>query len=148
VTAASTTSLTVTVPNIVAGALNVTVSVAGKTSNAVGFTVNASNGGSGCHITYAITNSWSTGFQVAITIANTGTTPINGWSLAWTFPGNQQINNLWNGALTQTGASVTVNSLSYNGSIPAGGSYKDMGFVANGAAATPASFSLNGGHCQ
>jgi endoglucanase len=148
VTAASTTSLTVTVPNIAAGAVNVTVSVAGKTSNAVGFTVNANTGGSGCHITYAITNSWSTGFQVAITIANTGTTAINNWSLAWTFLGNQQISNLWNGGLTQTGASVTVTSLNYNGNIPAGGNYNAMGFVANGPAATPASFSLNGTHCQ
>jgi len=151
VTAATTTSLTVTVPNIAAGAVNVTVSVAGKSSNAVAFTVNASNGGGGgsaCHITYAITNQWSTGFQVAITINNTGTTALNNWTLAWTFPGNQQIANLWNGGLTQTGASVTVTNLSYNGNIPAGGSYNAMGFTANGAAATPASFSLNGVHCQ
>src|SRR5258708_1090262 len=45
VTAATTTSLTVTVPNIAAGAENVTVSVAGKSSNAIGFTVNGSTGG-------------------------------------------------------------------------------------------------------
>ena len=133
------------------GAVNVTVAVAGKSSNAVAFTVNASNGGGGgsaCHITYAITNQWSTGFQVAITINNTGTTPLNNWTLAWIFPGNQQITNLWNGGLTQTGASVTVTNLSYNGNIPAGGSYNAMGFTANGAAATPASFSVNGVHCQ
>ena len=131
--------------------MNVTVAVAGKSSNAVAFTVNASNGGGGgsaCHITYAITNQWSTGFQVAITINNTGTTALNNWTLAWTFPGNQQITNLWNGGLTQTGASVTVTNLSYNGNIPAGGSYNAMGFTANGAAATPASFSVNGVHCQ
>jgi len=150
VTAAAATSLTVTVPNVAAGAVNVTVSVGGVASNAVSFTVAGSGGGGGgsCHITYAITNSWSTGFQVAITIANTGTTAINGWTLTWTFPGNQQISNLWNGALTQTGASVTVKNLSYNSSIPAGGSYNAMGFTANGAAATPSSFSLNGTQCQ
>jgi endoglucanase len=39
VTAASSTSLSVTVPNIAAGAVNVTVSVNGVTSNAVSFTV-------------------------------------------------------------------------------------------------------------
>jgi hypothetical protein len=85
---------------------------------------------------------------VAITIANTGTTAINSWTLSWTFPGSQTISNLWNGAETQSGATVTVNSLSYNGSIPAGGSYNAMGFTANGAAATPASFALNGTQCQ
>lgn len=153
VTAATATSLTVTVPNIAAGAVNVTVSVAGAASNAVSFTVNSSSGGgggsgSGCHITYAVTNSWSTGFQVAITIGNTGTAALSNWTLAWTFPGSQTISNLWNGAETQSGAAVTVNSLSYNGSIPAGGNYNAMGFTANGAAATPASFSLNGVQCK
>ncbi|HEV3036592.1 MAG TPA: cellulase family glycosylhydrolase [Candidatus Angelobacter sp.] len=151
VTAATSTSLTVTVPNIAAGAVNVTVAAAGKSSNAVPFTVNTNNGGgggSGCHITYAITNQWSTGFQVAITIANTGTTALNNWTLAWSFPGNQQIVNLWNGALTQTGTSVTVTNLNYNGNISAGGSYNAMGFTANDAAATPASFSVNGVQCK
>jgi endoglucanase len=149
VTAATTTSLTVTVPNIAAGSVNVTVAVAGKTSNAVNFTVSSSGGGGGsCHVVYSIVNQWNTGFQVAITIANTGTTALTSWTLVWSFPGNQQIANLWNGAATQSGTSVTVNNLSYNGNIPAGGSYNGMGFVANGAAATPASFSVNGVRCQ
>ena len=150
VSAATATSLQVTVPNIASGAVNVTVSVAGKTSNALGFTVTGGTGGggSGCHITYTITNSWSTGFQTAITIANTGTTPLTSWNLVWTFPGSQTIANLWNGAVTQTGATVSVTNLSYNGNIPAGGSYALMGFVGNGAAAVPASFTLNGTRCQ
>lgn len=148
VSAATATSLQVTVPNIASGAVNVTVSVAGKTSNVLGFTVTGGGGGSGCHITYTITNSWSTGFQTAITIANTGTTPLTSWNLIWTFPGSQTIANLWNGAVTQTGATVSVTNLSYNGNIPAGGSYALMGFVGNGAAAVPASFTLNGTRCQ
>lgn len=151
VTTATATSLTVTVPNVAAGTVNVAVSVAGVTSNQVSFTVGAgggTGGGSGCHIAYDITNQWNTGFQVAITISNTGTTSLSSWTLTWTFPGNQQITNLWNGALTQAGTSVTVNNLSYNGTIPAGGSYNGMGFTANGAAATPGAFSLNGVRCQ
>jgi endoglucanase len=148
VSAATATSLQVIVPNIASGAVNVTVSVAGKTSNALGFTVTGGGGGSGCHITYTITNSWSTGFQTAITIANTGTTPLTNWNLIWTFPGGQTIANLWNGAVTQTGTTVSVTNLSYNGNIPAGGSYALMGFVGNGAAAVPASFTLNGTRCQ
>jgi hypothetical protein len=136
------------VPNIPAGTVSVTVSVAGKASNAVNFTVSSSGGGGSCHVIYSIVNQWNTGFQVALTIDNTSSTALNSWTLAWNFPGNQQIANLWNGAATQTGTSVTVNNLSYNGSIPAGGSYNAMGFVANGAAATPVSFSVNGAPCQ
>jgi hypothetical protein len=38
--------------------------------------------------------------------------------------------------------------LNYNGNISAGGSYNAMGFTANDAAATPASFSVNGVQCK
>ncbi|HEY8463430.1 MAG TPA: cellulose binding domain-containing protein [Bacillota bacterium] len=34
-----------------------------------------------------------------------------------TFPGNQQITNLWDGSYTQNGANVTVKNESYNGTI-------------------------------
>jgi hypothetical protein len=101
-------------------------------------------------VTYSIVNQWNTGFQAAITIANTGTVAINGWTLTWTFANGQQITGLWNGSYVQSGANVAVKNLSYNGSIPAGGSYNGMGFTANyaGANAIPATFSLNGTVCK
>jgi cellulose 1,4-beta-cellobiosidase len=108
-------------------------------------------GGTGtgtCHVGFNITNSWGTGFQVALSIQNTGTAPINGWTLTWSFPGTQTIANLWNGAATQTGAVVTVNSMSYNGTIAAGSSYNDAGFVGNGTAGTPTAFAINGVPCN
>jgi hypothetical protein len=105
-------------------------------------------GGGTCHVGYTITNSWSTGFQVALSIQNTGTTAINGWTLTWTFPGAQTLANLWNGTPTQSGAAVTVTSMSHNATIAAGGSYNDVGFVGNGAAATPTSFAVNGVRCN
>lgn len=37
-----------------------------------------------------------------------GASSVDGWTLAWTFPGGQQIVNLWNGIATQNGSSVTV----------------------------------------
>jgi Cellulose binding domain/Glycosyl hydrolase family 12/IPT/TIG domain len=155
VTSWSNTSITATVPNLTAGAVSVSVTVGGTTSNSVSYTVNASGGGGGggsssCHITYTITNSWSGGFQAAITIGNTGSTALSNWSLKWTYGGNQQITSLWNGSLTQSGESETVNSLSYNGSIPAGGSYNGMGFTGTvtGTNAVPTSFTLNGTTCN
>src|SRR6266704_2462799 len=102
-----------------------------------------------CNVTYTVSNQWNVGFQVGITISNTGTTPISSWQLQWAFANGQTIAQLWNGSVAQSGATVTVNSLSYNGTIPPGGSYKDMGFVGNwsGANAVPASFSINGTRC-
>jgi endoglucanase len=110
----------------------------------------ANTGGSTCRVTYAIVNQWNTGFQVAITIANTGTVDITEWTLQWTFPGNQQINGLWNGTYAQAGEAVAVTNLNYNGSIPRGGSYNGVGFTANftGSNALPPSFSVNGIVCQ
>lgn len=111
-------------------------------------TTSGTGGGGTCHIGYTINNNWGAGFQVALSIQNTGTAPINGWVLTWTFPGSQTIASLWNGAATQSGTGVTVNAMSYNGTIAPGGSYNDVGFTANGAAATPTNFAINGTPCQ
>jgi len=114
-------------------------------------TTQPGNGGGGtgtCHVGFTVTNSWPTGFQAALSIQNTGTTAINGWTLTWTFPGSQTIAQLWNGAATQTGTTVSVASMSYNGTIAAGASYNDAGFTGNGAAGTPTNFAINGVACQ
>ena len=108
------------------------------------------SGGLACHVAYSIVNQWNTGFQAAIAIENIGTVNITSWTLKWTFPGNQQITNLWNGSYSQTSSTVMVNNLSYNGTIPAGGKYDGMGFTANlsGTNLPPASFSVNGMICH
>jgi len=113
----------------------------------------AATGGGGpgtCHIGYTVVNSWSTGFQVALSIQNTGATATTNWTLSWTFPGAQQVSSLWNGAATQSGATVTVTSLSYNGTIQAAASYNDVGFTGSGAngTAVPTGFTLNGVPCN
>jgi hypothetical protein len=54
------------------------------------------SGGFACNVLYSNVNQWNTGFQVAITIQNTGTVATTSWVLKWTFPGNQQIAGLWN----------------------------------------------------
>lgn len=102
-----------------------------------------------CKVTYAVTSDWGAGFVTNVTIANTGNRSVNGWTLAWTFGGNQHITNLWNGALAQNGAAVRVTNLSYNASIAPGGSTQ-LGFQAaySGANAAPAAFTLNGKKCS
>jgi hypothetical protein len=111
-------------------------------------TPGSSGGGGTCHVGYTVTNAWSTGFQVALSIQNTGTAALNGWTLTWTWAGSQHVASLWNGAATQSGAAVTVTNLSYNATIAAGGSYNDAGFTADGASATPTNFAINGTACN
>jgi endoglucanase len=103
-----------------------------------------------CHVSYSIVNNWDTGFQANLVIENTGTTNLASWTLAWTFPNNQAITDLWNGVETQSGETVKVSNESYNGTVAAGGSVQGIGLTANysGTNSMPATFTLNGVVCK
>ena len=96
-----------------------------------------------------MTNSWSGGFQAQVVVADTGTAAINGWTLAWTFPGDQQLNNMWNATYTQSGEAVTVTPAAYEASIAAGSS-ATVGFTGTYTSndTAPSAFTLNGVACS
>lgn len=106
--------------------------------------------GSGYLVSYVIANDWGTGASVNVTIINNTATAVNGWTLAWSFSGNQIISYLWNGSYTQTGASVSVRDGGYNANIPGNGGTASFGFNLSysGSNAKPSSFTLNGTACQ
>ncbi len=116
-----------------------------------GITPTATTGtGAGCSVHYAIINQWPGGFGASLIITNTGSTPINGWSLQFSFPTGQTITQLWNGSYTQSGSAVTITNASYNGSIPAGGVLNSSpGFNGSwsGGNSPPTAFTLNGTAC-
>ncbi len=101
----------------------------------------------GCQVTYAV-NDWGNGFTAAITIKNTGTGTINGWSLAFGYTGNQTMTQGWSATWAQSGKNLTAQSLSWNGTLAPGAS-TPIGFQASysGSNARPASFTLNGVVC-
>lgn len=106
--------------------------------------------GSSCKVTYTITNQWPGGFGAAISITNTGTTAINGWTLTFSFANGQTITQLWNGSYTQSGANVTITNASYNGSLAPGatmGSSPGFNGSWSGSNTVPTSFQLNGVSC-
>ena len=78
-------------------------------------------GGGGCTAAYAVTSQWNNGFTANVTVTNNGTTPSTGWKVSWTWGGNQQISNVWNGVLGGSGSSVVITNAGYNGSIAPGG---------------------------
>ncbi len=41
-------------------------------------------------------SAWNNGFTAAISITNTGTSTINGWTLGFTLPTGQSITSGWN----------------------------------------------------
>jgi cellulose 1,4-beta-cellobiosidase len=75
-----------------------------------------------CSATYSVPSSWSGGFQAQVVVTDTGNSPVNGWTLNWTFPGDQEITSSWGGNETQSGEAVTVTNASYDGTIAAGAS--------------------------
>ncbi|MEU3899893.1 cellulase family glycosylhydrolase [Streptomyces sp. NPDC045251] len=104
--------------------------------------------GATCAVTYRVVGEWPGGFQGEIAVRNTGTAPLDPWTLAFTFPDGQTVTTMWGGTPTQTDAAVSVAPAPYTATIPAGGTVT-LGFTAGkGAANTaPAVFSVNGNAC-
>jgi len=104
-------------------------------------------GTSACKVTYAA-DSWGSGFVANVTVANTGSSAVNGWTLGFTLPGGQLVTSSWNTTLSGSSGAVTARNAAHNGSIPAGGS-TSFGFQGTytGSFASPASFTLNGSAC-
>ena len=104
-------------------------------------------GSSSCKVSYT-KSEWQGGLTGNVTIANTGSTAINGWKLGFTFPGDTKVTNAWNASVTQNVTSVTATNVSYNGTIPAGGN-TSFGFQGTWTSndANPTTFTLNGTAC-
>jgi hypothetical protein len=104
-------------------------------------------GDGACRVTDRV-DAWSTGLTSNITITNTGTTAIRGWSLVFTLPGGQTITSGWNAGYAPTSGQVTARNVSHNAEIAASASVS-IGFQAThtGNTAAPGSFTLNGAAC-
>ena len=111
-------------------------------------TSGSGGGGGGCQVVYTTQSQWAGGFVAGVTITNTGSSAISGWTLKFTFPGDQKITNAWNGQATQSGEAVSITNESYNGTI-APGANTSLGFQGTWTSsdAVPAAFTLNGTAC-
>jgi Cellulose binding domain len=91
------------------------------------------------------------GFEAEITVTNSGATAINGWTVSWTWSGNQQMTESWNSTYSQSGETVSLTNASWNATIAAdGGSVSGIGFrgTCSGTNLVPTAFSVNGTRCQ
>ncbi|MFE9438689.1 PHB depolymerase family esterase [Streptomyces sp. NPDC006602] len=100
-----------------------------------------------CKVT-ATTNAWNTGLTASLTLTNTGTTAINGWTLGFTLPAGQTITNGWGATYTPPSGAVTATNATYNATLAPGTSVS-IGYQANhtGNSAAPGAFTLNGTAC-
>jgi O-glycosyl hydrolase len=137
-----------------AGTFSVTVTATDTTgaSGSASFTwtvgSGSSGGGGACTVSYT-PDQWTGGFTANVTITNSSSTAINGWTLAFTFPGDQKITSAWNGVATQSGENVSITNESYNSTIAANGGSTSLGFQGTWTSsdATPTAFTVNGTAC-
>jgi GH18 family chitinase/aryl-phospho-beta-D-glucosidase BglC (GH1 family) len=83
-----------------------------------------------------VTSDWGTGFNGDVTITNTSSQPLAGWTVTFNFAG--QISSIWSATIAaQTGTSYSVRAAEWNATLAPGGS-ATFGFTASpgGASAT------------
>jgi len=136
-----------------AGSTSVTVTVkdgTGATGSAsFTWTVGTTTGGS-CHVVYTRNSEWPGNFTAQVTITNTSTTAVSGWTLKFTYPGDQKITNDFNGTASMSGEVATLVNASYNGAIAPNGAVTvgfQGTFTSNDTSPT-SGFTLNGATCN
>jgi Cellulose binding domain/Fibronectin type III domain len=151
-----TPSLSFTVHNLVPGT-RYTVNVlardtAGKvswSSPPLTFTT-GSPAASTCTVRLTDVTDWASGYVGSVDVTNTGPSPIDGWTLTFTWPtGWQHLDSGWNGTWLQEGGTVKVTNADFNGKLAAGGGAANVGYVASysGPNVPPGVFTLNGTVC-
>ncbi|GAA3273909.1 endo-1,4-beta-xylanase [Dactylosporangium vinaceum] len=94
-----------------------------------------------CTAAFRMVNTWGGGYQGEVTVANGGSTALNGWTVRLTLAGGQTIANVWNGVNTGTSGTVSVRNADYNGTLGPNAT-TTFGFLVNGSTNTaPGSFS-------
>ncbi|MEV6037667.1 endo-1,4-beta-xylanase [Nonomuraea sp. NPDC052116] len=75
-------------------------------------------GGGGCTAAGTVQTQWATGYVVQpVTVTNTGTSAITGWTVTFTLPAGHTLTGSWNATLTVSGQTVTAKNLAYNGNL-------------------------------
>ena len=107
----------------------------------------AASAAAGCRVTYT-TNQWPGGFQGNPTITNLGD-PLTSWTVTFTFAdAGQKVSQAWNATYAQSGTTVTLTNMGWNGSVPTNGTIAP-GFLGSYASANPepTNWKLNGVAC-
>lgn len=116
-------------------------------AGAVVVLASSADAAAGCSVAYQA-GGWTGGFTANVRIT-AGETAVNGWTLTWTYAGDQRVVSAWNADVRQDQRVVTARNLAWNGAIAAGGSV-EFGVQGSFTSANPApaDFALNGVACN
>lgn len=100
-----------------------------------------------CTVT-ASSTPWPGGYTTNVRITNTGPAALTSWKITFDLPSRQRVLLSWNATNSQSGQTVTAQPVSYDKTIPAGGTLP-FGFNASdsGTPTQPTSYALNGVRC-
>ncbi|MDC2960798.1 cellulose-binding domain-containing protein [Streptomyces gilvifuscus] len=100
-----------------------------------------------CTVGYDLVNEWPDGFQATVSV--TTTRALTDWSVGWSFKDGQQVGQMWDATVAQTGSRVTATAADYNKAVPAHGTLS-FGFLASWQTknSPPYDFTLNGQPCE
>ncbi|MGW0810138.1 endo-1,4-beta-xylanase [Nonomuraea sp. NPDC002799] len=86
-------------------------------------TIAGPGGGGGCTAVGTVQTQWGNGYVVQpVTVTNTGTSGITGWTVTFTLPAGHTVTGSWNTALTVNGQTVTAKNAGHNGTLAANAS--------------------------
>lgn len=94
---------------------------------------------------FALVNSWNTGYQAEVTVTNDSAAAISAWRVQLTVPAGTTIADAWNTTKTVSGTTYTFTPAPWNGKLARGAS-TSFGFVANGTG-RPTACVVNGRGC-
>ncbi|TDE47562.1 hypothetical protein E1295_22440 [Nonomuraea mesophila] len=113
-------------------------------SNTAQVTTRPGTPSGGCTAVATVQTQWGTGYVIQpLTITNTGTSAITGWTVTFTLPAGHTLTGSWNGTTTVSGQSVTIRNVGHNGTLAPGASTGGVGFQVsrpNGDTALPSGY--------
>jgi hypothetical protein len=110
----------------------------------------AAGGPTGLIANYAVTSSWSSGFEAGYTITNNTNAAVDTWSLSFDLPAGESVTSAWNGTLSSSGSHYTITAPSWAGPLAPGATAAVVGFdVSNGSnpPTSPANCTINNEPC-
>ncbi len=133
------------------GAASFSVTAAGATSVSVGATEVDKDivAAAGCAVEFDTASDWGNGQVPSVTLRNTGSAPINGWSVSWTESNDVTLTNSWNATLAKSGRAFVATPVGFNATVPANGSVSfGMQFSYSGAKPLPLGLTWSGRNCS
>jgi endoglucanase len=107
----------------------------------------AANAAAGCRVAYTVHGERPGGFTAGVQITNLGDA-VDGWTLRFRFPADQQITNGWSAAWSQSGPEVTAGHAGWNAALATGASaYLGFNGATTGVNPVPTAFTFNGAPC-